>query len=139
MQLGGQVLLQGGSRDGGHTFVTWCSLRSAGRHQTRGMTRLHTHDASYWPCCIPAGDVFSQLFVEKCELNLQRTLTFTAMGLLFVGPIMFVWYGWLGKMIPGTGFGSILASLALDQLAFAPVFIAAFMSVLTTIGVGVLT
>ena len=82
------------------------------------------------------GDIISQLFVEKTEFNAKRTLTFTALGLVFVGPTLFVWYGWLGKLVPGSGMGSIIASLALDQIAFAPAFIAAFMSVLTVIEVG---
>ncbi len=78
-----------------------------------------------------AGDVFCQLVIEKGNLNLERALTFTTLGLVFVGPTLYFWYNWLGAAVPGSGIASILGSLALDQLLFAPVFIAAFMSIIT--------
>ena len=51
---------------------------------------------------------------------MKRTLTFAAIGLLFVGPCMFVWYGWLGKMVPGSDFASVMMALALDQVQGGP-------------------
>ncbi|GAX85451.1 hypothetical protein CEUSTIGMA_g12867.t1 [Chlamydomonas eustigma] len=77
------------------------------------------------------GDIVSQVFIEGSSFELSRTLTFTCLGLFFVGPVLFYWYGWLGGLIPGSGAMSVLGSLALDQLLFAPPFIAAFMSILT--------
>ena len=45
-------------------------------------------------------------------------------GLALVGPTLHLWYGSLGRLIPAPTTAGALARLALDQLAFAPVFIA---------------
>jgi len=79
------------------------------------------------------GDIFSQLVVEQQQLNAKRCATFTALGLLFVGPILTTWYGFLGGAVTAPGATGVVISLVLDQLLFAPVFIGAFMAVLTTI------
>jgi hypothetical protein len=54
-------------------------------------------------------------------------------GFAYVGPVLFYWYGWLGKLIPGNSIASVFGSLAMDQVVFAPVFIASFMAILTSI------
>jgi len=79
------------------------------------------------------GDVFAQLVIEGGAFDAKRATTFTLLGLLFIGPILYVWYSLLGKLVPFSGLGGVLASLALDQVAFAPLFIASIMSVLTLV------
>lgn len=79
------------------------------------------------------GDMFSQLLVEQQAFDAKRCATFTILGLVFVGPVLTTWYGVLAKIVTAPGTAGVLASVAIDQLLFAPLFIATFMSVLTTI------
>jgi len=79
------------------------------------------------------GDIFSQLVVEKTELSLKRASTFTLLGLLYVGPMLTLWYGFLTRAVTLTGVAGVATSLVLDQLLFAPPFIASIMALLTTV------
>jgi hypothetical protein len=114
----------GGSHEGGGLWGKYLQLLETQPFLTRVLT-----------CGVlnGLGDIFCQLFVEKEGYSAKRTLTFAGLGVVFVGPCLFYWYGLLGKLVPGTDIMSILASLALDQLVYAPVFIAGFMSILTAI------
>eukprot|EP00978_Attheya_sp_CCMP212_P040727 scaffold225522_cov57-Attheya_sp.AAC.1 len=57
-----------------------------------------------------------------------RTGRFFLVGCFFVAPIVHVWYGMLLTRFPGIS--NVWKRLALDQLAFNPVFTPAFMGVL---------
>jgi hypothetical protein len=54
----------------------------------------------------------------------------TLLGAVLVAPVLHVWYGFLGRKIPGTSVGPVVGRVALDQVVFAPTFIAAFFSAL---------
>jgi hypothetical protein len=44
-------------------------------------------------------------------------------GLVLIGPALHVWYGSLGSIVKAGGNSGALLRMAVDQLAFAPVFI----------------
>ena len=58
----------------------------------------------------------------------MRTLRFTAVGSFLLAPTLHVWYGKLSSWVPGTSTASVFKRMALDQFAFAPLFIPTFMS-----------
>ena len=62
---------------------------------------------------------------------MRRALTFTALGALVIGPALHLWYSALGGLVTGTGVGSVLQKLFLDQFLFAPPFLAVILSLLT--------
>lgn len=62
----------------------------------------------------------------KKELDFSRIGKFTFLGVALVGPLLHFWYGGLARGIPGVNLVSTLKRLALDQLLFAPAFIAIF-------------
>lgn len=45
-------------------------------------------------------------------------------GLALIGPALHFWYGSLGSLVTATGTTGAVVRLALDQLGFAPIFIA---------------
>jgi len=57
-----------------------------------------------------------------------RTLRFTTLGGLLVGPTLHFWYGFLAVRFPGAGLAPVVKRLAFDQLGFAPLFIPTFMA-----------
>ena len=66
----------------------------------------------------------------------RRAGVFTFLGAVLVGPALHLWYGSLSKIVAATGATGTAAagvSLALDQLAFAPCFLAVFIASLFTI------
>lgn len=66
-------------------------------------------------------DLICQVFFEKVQqIDIQRLLSFTAIGLFMSGPGLHVWYGLLPKVIPVPGFSGVLLRLAADQLVFTP-------------------
>lgn len=80
-----------------------------------------------------AGDVISQFVVEQKkfeQFQWQRTFRFFGLGTFFVGPTLGTWYGALHRHI-GSGKGIVaVKKVAVDQLIFAPGFIAAFLTLL---------
>ena len=54
----------------------------------------------------------------------------TLLGAVLVAPVLHVWYGFLGRKIPGTAVGPVVGRVVLDQALFAPTFIAVFFSAL---------
>lgn len=66
-------------------------------------------------------DLVCQVFFEKVpQVDIQRLLSFTAIGLFMSGPGLHIWYGLLPKVIPVPGFPGVLLRLAADQLIFTP-------------------
>lgn len=81
-----------------------------------------------------AGDALCQTFVEKRELHnvdVNRMLKFGAVGVVYVGPILKVWYGTLDKIVPKESppLKRALKKMALDQTVFAPSFIASLIGI----------
>ena len=80
------------------------------------------------------GDLLAQvLFEDGQSVDTKRTLTFTFLGAFLVGPALHFWYGSLGKIVTVGGSVGAGLRLGLDQLAFAPVFLATFLSALFAI------
>ena len=80
------------------------------------------------------GDLLAQvLFEDGQSVDTKRTLTFTFLGAFLVGPALHFWYGSLGKIVTVGGSLGAGLRLGLDQLAFAPVFLATFLSALFAI------
>lgn len=80
-----------------------------------------------------AGDVLSQVFVEKKSVNeykWQHTARFFALGVFMITPALTTWYGILHRKI-GSGKGlTAIKKVALDQGLFAPSFLGVFLTVL---------
>lgn len=74
-------------------------------------------------------DAVSKNKYDEITIDWLRVLKFTAIGGMFVPPILHYWYGFLVARIPGVTISSVLKRLALDQLCFAPVFLPCFISV----------
>ncbi|XP_016986578.1 mpv17-like protein [Drosophila rhopaloa] len=73
------------------------------------------------------GDTIAQLFIEKKSLDdwdAARTLRFSALGLVFVGPVLRQWYLFLEKRVPKTHtpMRRGVTKMLLDQGLFAPPF-----------------
>ena len=54
---------------------------------------------------------------------------------MLIGPALHLWYGSLGSIVRVGGTAGALARLALDQLAFAPVFISGYWVKVAGVGV----
>ncbi|KAA0157951.1 hypothetical protein FNF28_06458 [Cafeteria roenbergensis] len=77
------------------------------------------------------GDVLCQLVVEGVkpeDFDYKRCLRLIAVNCMLVGPTLTVWYGFLGRVTGawGTGIVPTIKRVLVDQIAFAPPFIAAF-------------
>jgi len=60
------------------------------------------------------------------SLDWERSTKFTVLGVFYIAPTLHVWYGYLNRVVKGTGLTGTMVRLALDQLVFAPSFIALF-------------
>ena len=85
------------------------------------------------------GDVFAQFMFEDAARNgcdWRRAGVFALLGFALVGPCLHFWYSSLSKIVAATGAvgnASAGVSLALDQLVFAPTFLAVFIASLFTV------
>jgi hypothetical protein len=74
------------------------------------------------------GDCISQT-VEGKRFDVARTARFSLVGFLFVGPVLRMWYVRLDKLIKPAVSYRPLRMMAVDQLCFAPSFMALFLVV----------
>jgi len=84
------------------------------------------------------GDIIAQLQFnhsreENKGLDYKRLGIFSFVGLGLIGPTLHFWYGSLGRLITLAGTPGAIARLALDQLAFAPVFISVIVGSIMTL------
>ena len=79
---------------------------------------------------VGVGDIGCQLILgeKDTKFDLKRFLIFTLLGGVLVGPALHYWYGFLNRVVPGTGTAVTLKRLAIDQTVFAVSFIPIFMS-----------
>lgn len=73
------------------------------------------------------GDTVAQLFIENKRLNdwdVGRTLRFSALGLVFVGPVVRRWYLFLDSKVPKElpPMKRGIRKMLIDQCLFAPPF-----------------
>ncbi|KAF8057927.1 Serine/threonine-protein phosphatase PP1 isozyme 1 [Scenedesmus sp. PABB004] len=77
------------------------------------------------------GNVICQLLVEGAPaLDGRRLATFTALGFAWVAPCLHFWFARLNALVPAAGNAGALGRMAVDQLCFAPVFIASMIAIL---------
>ncbi len=79
------------------------------------------HESGEFLDHLGAGDVAS-------EIDWARTARFTFVGATVLAPALHFWYGFLIRRLPGTAPGTVVKRVLLDQLVFAPVFLAGFLS-----------
>ncbi|VVB17086.1 unnamed protein product [Arabis nemorensis] len=80
------------------------------------------------------GDLICQLTINKTSsLDKKRTLTFTFLGLVLVGPALHFWYLYLSKVVTASGLSGAVLRLLLDQFVFAPIFVGVFLSAVVTL------
>lgn len=71
------------------------------------------------------GDLIAQFAVEKKDkLDVGRFIRFAGLGLIMIGPVLHYWYGLNARIAPGAGTVDALKRLFLDQIFFAPPFVA---------------
>lgn len=78
------------------------------------------------------GDILAQIWLGEEGQNFEwkRLGIFTLLGMVFIGPVLHVWYGTLAKLFTGVGTATAVSKLAMDQLLFAPVFIGSIISLI---------
>ncbi|CAL8314722.1 unnamed protein product [Boreogadus saida] len=79
---------------------------------------------------VGAGDVISQQLIERRGLanhSGQRTVRMMAIGFCFVGPVIGGWYKVLDRLVVGGSKSAAMKKMLIDQLAFAPCFLGAFL------------
>lgn len=62
------------------------------------------------------------------DVDWGRCARFALLGTVLVAPALHYWYGFLHRQLPGTAATTVVKRVALDQLGFAPAFIAIFLS-----------
>ncbi|XP_068609902.1 protein Mpv17 [Brachionichthys hirsutus] len=79
---------------------------------------------------VGVGDVVAQQLIERRGLarhNVQRTAKMMSIGFFFVGPVIGGWYNVLDRLVVGGTKTSALKKMLVDQLGFAPCFLASFL------------
>ena len=64
------------------------------------------------------------------DIDWKRTLKFSFLGGVFVGPACHYWYGYLMRIFPANTNFAAFQRTVIDQLCFAPLFIATFFTAL---------
>lgn len=81
------------------------------------------------------GDAVAQMLArgqgEGGGHDSRRTVAIGVMGIVFTGPLLHAWYGWLARRVVGKG--SLIKKVLLDQLVFASAFNAVFSILLPTL------
>eukprot|EP01095_Lingulamoeba_sp_RSL-Kostka_P000698 TRINITY_DN10984_c0_g1_i1.p1 TRINITY_DN10984_c0_g1~~TRINITY_DN10984_c0_g1_i1.p1 ORF type:complete len:192 (+),score=47.59 TRINITY_DN10984_c0_g1_i1:18-593(+) len=78
-----------------------------------------------------AGDTIAQ-FIEDEKVfqtgnyDYSRTARMMMIGLTFFGPALHYWYGFLNRLIPGSGAAKAVLKVGIDQTIFAPLAIGVF-------------
>lgn len=68
------------------------------------------------------GDVLAQLFIEKGQYDVVRTIRMASFGLLVHGTTGHWFYGKLDAAIVGTGAAQVASKVAIDQIIWNPIF-----------------
>ena len=76
------------------------------------------------------GSAVGHIAGSREPFDYARLGNMTLLGAVLVAPVLHVWYGFLGRKIPGTAVGPVVGRVVLDQALFAPTFIAVFFSAL---------
>ena len=105
------------------TFIEGRSLRGGSADVNNGCTTSQQakNDSN------PADSSFH---AKLLPLDYVRLGNMTLLGVVLVAPVLHVWYGFLGRKLPGTSVVPVAGRVLLDQALFAPTFIAVFFSAL---------
>ena len=103
------------------TLLERRSLMARSTHQHESQGPEHLGDTAVEGCGRAAA---------SRQFDYARLGNMTLLGAVLVAPVLHVWYGFLGRKIPGSSVGSVVGRVALDQVVFAPTFIAVFFSAL---------
>uniref|UniRef100_UPI00398F6443 mitochondrial inner membrane protein Mpv17 isoform X1 n=1 Tax=Pristiophorus japonicus TaxID=55135 RepID=UPI00398F6443 len=86
---------------------------------------------------IGCSDIISQQVIERQGLanhSIKRTIKMTTVGLVYVAPVLGVWYRSLDRLIVGQSKAVAFKKMLLDQFALAPCFLACFFIVTGFLG-----
>lgn len=81
---------------------------------------------------VGVGDVISQQLIERrglAEHDVWRTTKMMSIGFFFVGPVIGGWYKVLDRLVVGETKSAAMKKMLVDQLCFAPSFLAAFLGI----------
>jgi hypothetical protein len=70
---------------------------------------------------------------EQFRWDLARTGRFVLLGSVLVAPVIHWWYGFLARSLPSTSAVSIAKRVALDQIAFTPIYLPVWLTALWTL------
>ncbi|KAF0690267.1 Aste57867_18341 [Aphanomyces stellatus] len=80
------------------------------------------------------GDVVSQLVIESAgSLDFRRLVIFTAVGGVYIAPILHVSYGMLNRLFAGASTKAILQRVAVDQFLLTPAFFVTYFALMQTL------
>ncbi|XP_072536071.1 mitochondrial inner membrane protein Mpv17 isoform X4 [Salminus brasiliensis] len=85
---------------------------------------------------VGVGDVISQQLIEQRGLtnhSVKRTAKMMSIGFCFVGPVVGGWYKLLDRLVTGGTKRAALKKMLIDQVCFAPCFLAAFLGISGTL------
>lgn len=121
------------------------------RHQSTSIIKIYMNGVETYPLLVKgitsgilsgSADIICQLYFppakididdsisQKQDIDIGRVVRFSSLGALFIAPSLHFWYGFLSRKFPNTGTLNTIIRLALDQLFFAPAFIASIFSLL---------
>ncbi|XP_069028419.1 protein Mpv17 isoform X1 [Embiotoca jacksoni] len=118
------VSVEPGSVTGGRMAVLWRSYQSL---MTKYPWTVQLVTAG---SLVGVGDVISQQLIERRGLahhNVPRTARMMSIGFFFVGPVIGSWYKILDRLVVGGTKSSAMKKMLVDQLCFAPGFLASFL------------
>ncbi len=74
--------------------------------------------AGFVTACI--GDVYCQVMVDKCPWNVRRTAEMGVIRASVVAPLLHLYFPWLLRTFPGTGYCQVLKRVVADQCIGSP-------------------
>ncbi|KAH9110448.1 hypothetical protein LEN26_003378 [Aphanomyces euteiches] len=80
------------------------------------------------------GDVVSQLGIEDAEtFDVRRLVIFTAVGGVYIAPLLHVSYGLLNRLFVGVSTKVVLQRVAVDQFVLTPTFFVSYFALMQTL------
>lgn len=83
----------------------------------------------------PNESFFSRIYsnISAVDFDYWRSAKFTLVGALYTGPSLHFWYDALATSIKGSNIMANISRLLLDQMIFAPAFIASFFMIMSAL------
>jgi len=80
------------------------------------------------------GDLLAQVFIAGGPIDWKRLATLSFFGFAYHGPSGHFFYNWLDEKIPGTDAKAVFSKVAIDQIAWCPLFMTVFFTYLGLVG-----